>query len=559
VGLQHDEEEALLRSVAIQNAQAILLARQRAEQELVAAKEALEARTAQLERANALVLTIAENAASCLLMLDEDGVATYMNPAAVQETGYLLEQLARAPFHTVLHAPAEQGGHDIDACPIRNARLGMQPLRNHRDLFVRKDGSTFPVCCSLAPLDQSEGSGAVLEFRNITDEVAAQKALEDSNRRKDEFLATLSHELRTPMTAVLGWAKMLQAGLPEEETHEAVAAIVRSGEIQAQLIDDVLDASRIVAGKMTFTPAPVDVGPVIHAAITTMHPAAAAKGIEVLTSVPPDLPQVLGDEGRLQQIVWNLLSNAVKFTPRRGTITIRIARAGPILRLTVQDTGRGIEPAYLPHIFEPFTQEDASMTRSHAGMGLGLSIVRSLVELHGGRIRAASEGAGRGATFTVELPVIESPPRRGSEPAARPRPTARPVESGSAVLHGVRVLVIDDQEFTREVVAAMFRLAQAQVAAASSVREGVAEFHRMPPDVVVCDLAMPHEDGYAFLRTIRALPPPANATPIIALTAFGRPEDRLLALAAGFDEYLKKPIDPGELTSAVLRFTGVKR
>ncbi|HVE71470.1 MAG TPA: ATP-binding protein, partial [Thermoanaerobaculia bacterium] len=268
---------------------------------------------------------------------------------------------------------------------------------------------------------------------------------------------------------------------------------------------------------------------------------------------PPRLPRVLGDEGRLQQIVWNLLSNAVKFTPRGGTITVRVARSGPVLRLTVQDTGRGIEQDYLPHVFEPFTQEDASMTRSHEGIGLGLSIARSLVELHGGRIRAASEGVDRGATFTMELPVLEgqSPAARAQESSARP--VAAAPDSTLSDLRGVRVLVIDDQDVTRDLVVSIFSRAQAEVAAASSVREGVAAFNSFSPDIVVCDLAMPDQDGYAFLRTIRALPPPASATPIVALTAFGHPDDRRHALAAGFDEYLKKPIDPPELTATVLR------
>ncbi|HEY8712464.1 MAG TPA: PAS domain-containing sensor histidine kinase, partial [Thermoanaerobaculia bacterium] len=342
---QHDHEEELLRSVAIQNAQSILLARQRAEQELVAAKEALELRTAELERANELILTIAENAASCLLMLDERGIATYMNPAAIEETGYSLEEFAKAPFHDVLHAPAKDGGHSADDCPIRNARERMQPLKKHRDLFVRHDGSMFPVSCSLSPL-QRDGrpAGAVLEFRDITDEQAAQKALEDASRRKDQFLATLSHELRTPMTAVLGWARMLKLGLAEADVRGAIDAIEKSAAMQAQLIDDVLDVSRVAAGKMTFKPAPVDLGLVLRAAMTTVHPAAAAKGIEILASAPPQLPRVLGDEGRLQQIIWNLLSNAVKFTPRGGTITVRLIAVGSLLRLTVQDTGKGIDP-----------------------------------------------------------------------------------------------------------------------------------------------------------------------------------------------------------------------
>ncbi|HEY0143025.1 MAG TPA: ATP-binding protein [Thermoanaerobaculia bacterium] len=551
---QHEEE--LLRSVAIQNAQAILAARQRAEQELVAAKEALEARTVELERANALIRTIAENAASCLLMLDENGVATYMNPAAVQQTGYLLDEFSRGPFHEVLHAGADKGGHRSEECPIRLARERMEPLRDHHDLFVRRDGTSFPVSCSVAPFErEGRAAGAVLEFRDISAELAAQKALQDASRQKDEFLATLSHELRTPMTAVLGWAKMLELGLSEEDSRQAIAAIVNSAEVQAQLIDDVLDVSRIVAGKMTYTPMPVDVSAVVHAAMTTIHPAAAARGIEVMASIPPRLPPILGDEGRLQQIVWNLLANAVKFTPRGGTITIRLSASGSKLRLIVHDTGRGIQPEYLPHIFEPFTQEDSSMTRAHEGIGLGLSIVRSLVELHGGRVRVASEGAGRGSTFTVELPAMDHAPLGAGSTLAAQRLSVRSAERRLPALRGVRVLVIDDQELTRDLVTAVFRRAEAEVGAASSVREGVAEFNTLSPHVVVCDLAMPQEDGYAFLRTIRALPPPANATPIVALTAFGRPEDRRHALAAGFNEYLKKPIDPSELTQTVLRFT----
>jgi PAS domain S-box-containing protein len=554
VNVQPDDEEELLRSVAIQNAQSILLARQRAEQELVAAKEALEVRTAELERANELILTIAENAASCLLMLDDRGIATYMNPAALEETGYTLEEFARAPFHDILHAPPERGGHSADACPIKNARERMEPLKKHRDTFVRKDGTTFPVSCSLSPL-QREGraAGAVLEFRDITEEQLAQKALEDASQRKDEFLATLSHELRTPMTAVLGWARMLKLGMPEAEAREAVEAIERSANIQAQLIDDVLDVSRIVAGKMTFHPEPVDVGPVVHAAMTTMHPAATAKGIDVLASVPPVLPRVLGDAGRLQQVIWNLLSNAVKFTPRGGTITVRVSHVGSVLRLIVQDTGRGIEPAYLPHVFEPFSQEDGTMTRSHEGIGLGLSIARSLVELHGGRIRVGSEGVGRGAKFTVELPVIETLPTVRNAPKTAVAATLPRLELPT--LRGVRVLVIDDQQLTRDLVTAVFRRAQAEVHSASSVREGLRQFAATPPDVVVCDLAMPEEDGFAFVRAVRALPEASKKTPVIALTAFGRPEDRHRALAAGFDAYLKKPVDPEELASTVLRLS----
>ncbi len=554
MALVHDDEEGRLRSGAIQNSQSILLARQRSEQELVAAKEALELRTEELERANELIRTIAENAASGLLMLNDRGITTYMNPAAIEETGHTLEEMASASLHDLLHVPVERGGHPAAECPIRNAREKMTPLKKHRDIFMRRDGSTFPVSCAVSPLQRDgRAAGAVLEFRDITDELLAQKTLEDANRRKDQFLATLSHELRTPMTAVLGWARMLKLGLSESETREALDAIEKSAEIQAQLIDDVLDVSRIVAGKMTFKPVPIDVSSVLQAAMTTVHPAAAAKGIEILVSVTPRLPCILGDEGRLQQIIWNLLSNAVKFTPIGGAITVRLVQTDSILRLTVQDNGKGIEPDYLPHIFEPFSQEDGTMTRSHEGLGLGLSIVRSLVELHGGRIRAASDGAGRGAIFTVEFPTMESTP---VVKRIAPR-TETPFTSASASelpkLTGIHILVIDDQALTRDLVIAVFRRAGADVCIASSVRQGLERFRSASPDVVVCDLAMPEEDGYAFVRAVRALPAPANTTPVIALTAFGRPEERQYALAAGFDEYLKKPIDPLDLASTVLR------
>jgi PAS domain S-box-containing protein len=551
----HDDEDDQVRSVAIQNAQSILLARHRADQELLAAKEALELRSTELERANELIRTIAENAASCLLMLDERGIATYMNPAAIEETGYTVAEFAKAPFHDILHPTTGLGGHTAAQCPIRNARERMLPLKEQRDLFVRKDGSTFAVSCSLSPL-QRDGrqAGAVLEFRDITDEILAQKALEDANRRKDEFLATLSHELRTPMTAVLGWARMLKLGLPPDQIPEAVDAIEKSAAIQAQLIDDVLDVSRISAGRMTFTPMPVDITPVLRAAMTTVQPAAAAKGIKITSDVPPNLPRVLGDEGRLQQIIWNLLSNAVKFTSRGGAITLDVEHAGSMLRMKVSDTGKGIDAGYLPHVFEPFSQEDATTTRSHEGIGLGLSIVRSLVELHGGRIRVASEGRDKGTTFTIEMPVLDSVVAVTPETASGRAPASANTPARALPdMTGLRVLVIDDQDLARDLVAAIFKHANASVRSASSVREALKSFNADTPDVVMCDLAMPEEDGFDFVRAIRALNVPSKNTPIIALTAFGRPEDRERALQSGFDAYLKKPVDPEELASLAKR------
>jgi PAS domain S-box-containing protein len=379
-------------------------------------------------------------------------------------------------------------------------------------------------------------------------------AAQAANRAKDEFLATLSHELRTPMTAVLGWSRMLKLGLSDAEATVAIDAIEHGATIQAQLIDDVLDVSRIMSGKLTFKPNPTDLGMVAHAAITTVHPAAVAKGIEVLTSIPPVLPVIAGDEGRLQQIVWNLLSNAIKFTPRGGSVTLRIVHTGSILRLTVSDTGEGIEREFLPYVFEPFRQADSSMTRAHGGIGLGLAIVRSLVELHGGQIRADSPGKGLGSTFTLELPVMEAAPALVGKPNLE-RAVLPPASTLLPSLAGLAVLVIDDQEYTRDIVAAILRRTSATVETAGSVREGLQLFRKLEPHVVVCDIAMPGEDGYVFLREIRARPDASSKTPILALTAFGRPEDRIRALDAGFDAYLKKPVDPAELAENVQRLT----
>jgi PAS domain S-box-containing protein len=378
-----------------------------------------------------------------------------------------------------------------------------------------------------------------------------------ANRAKDEFLATLSHELRTPMTAILGWSRLLRMGLTPEEARDAIEAIEKSSQIQAQLIDDILDVSRIISGKLRVDTTPVDLRTIAYAALATVHPAAEARGIEILTSFSPVAPAVAGDEGRLQQVIWNLLSNAIKFTPRGGNVTLRINAVGSLLRLTVKDSGQGISQEFLPHAFEPFHQADSSTTRVHGGLGLGLAIVRYLVELHGGRVSVSSEGVDKGSTFTVELPIIEAAPMiaaqrdeavaRGGTPASRPLPS----------LSGVRILTIDDQPYTRDVVAAIIRRCGAEVATASSVREAFERIAASVPEVIICDIAMPGEDGYAFVRELRRNPDENLAgIPVIALTAFGRSEDRENALASGFDDYLKKPVEPYDLADAVVRAMG---
>lgn len=374
-----------------------------------------------------------------------------------------------------------------------------------------------------------------------------------ANRAKDEFLATLSHELRTPMTSILGWARLLSMGMTPEESRDAVDAIEKSAQVQAQLIDDILDVSRIISGKLRVNPEPVDLRTVAQAALATVHPAAQAKGIEILTSFPPTVPAVAADEGRLQQVIWNLLSNAIKFTPKGGAVTLRIGVVGSLLRLTVHDTGEGISPEFLPHVFEAFRQADSSTTRVHGGIGLGLAIVRYIVELHGGRVSVESGGAGKGTTFNADLPVIESAPM-----VAPPRvePTSRipePDRSSLPSLAGTKVLAVDDQTYTRDIVAAILRRCGAEVTTADSVAEALDQVAASKPDVIVCDIAMPQEDGYAFVRKLRSMSDKKIASlPVIALTAFGRFEDRDTALSSGFDDYLKKPVEPADLANAVL-------
>jgi len=374
------------------------------------------------------------------------------------------------------------------------------------------------------------------------DNARLYSAAQAANIAKDDFLATLSHELRTPMTSVLGWSRMLKMGLTDGETVEAADAIERSASVQMQLIEDVLDMSRIMAGKMRIESVPVDLCAVTDAAVATMRPAAAVKGIEIFTSFPGESAYVVGDESRLQQIVWNLLTNAVKFTDNRGDIMLRVTQSAETVSLTVRDSGMGIEPTFLPHVFERFRQQDSSTTRAHGGIGLGLAIVRHLVELHGGRIRAESEGPGRGSLFTVELPALRThraAPRREGTPHELP------------ALEGISVLVIDDEPMTRDVIAAILRRSRADVTTVDSALAAHEMLGHARPDAILCDIAMPGQDGYAFIRTLRTREPGLADLPVIALTAFGRPEDREKALNSGFDAYLKKPVDPITLAGTI--------
>jgi PAS domain S-box-containing protein len=394
------------------------------------------------------------------------------------------------------------------------------------------------------------------ERKALLDDARAARAFaEHASRAMDEFLATVSHELRTPLTAILGWARLLRADeVPEEKRAKAIATIERNAVVQAQLIEDLLDVSRIISGKMRLEIGPIELRSVIEAALDVVRPAADAKGVQLTAVFDGHVTDVTGDGSRLQQVAWNLLSNAVKFTPRGGRVEIRLTAANAFVEITVTDTGHGMAAPFVEHAFERFRQADGATTRSHGGLGLGLAIVKNIVELHGGSVSASSAGLGEGSSFVVQLPLVaDQPPSSATHPPGE-RPSGRSLApaSGSGMA-GMRILVVEDEEDARELLVALLERAGAIVSAASSAREALAVLEREPPAVVLSDIGMPGEDGYALIRRIRALGSENIArTPAVALTAFARPEDRTRALDAGFDSHVSKPIEPNELFAAII-------
>jgi PAS domain S-box-containing protein len=397
------------------------------------------------------------------------------------------------------------------------------------------------------------------ELRRQSDEnarlfEAAQKSreiAEAANQLKDDFLATVSHELRTPLNAIMGWARLLGMGsLDAAQQARAIETIERNAVVQQRIIEDILDVSRIVTGKIRLEMSSIDLLPAVHAAIEAVGPAATARGVSVDTRVDEGIGRIVGDSSRVQQIVWNLVSNAIKFTPRGGSVSVGVSRDGASAKLVVADTGKGIPPEFLPHVFDRFRQGDASTTRTQGGLGLGLAIVRHLTELHGGSVEASSEGEGRGATFTVRLPLDEA-----SIEASRAAPNTGPGDTAATSdgqLAGVRVLVIDDEPDARELFGVILAQGGADVRTASSARAALMMLDEWLPAVVVCDIAMPVVDGYAFVAQLRARPHDAGAEiPAAALTAYARLEDRERALAAGYQMHIVKPVDPRELMRAV--------
>lgn len=389
----------------------------------------------------------------------------------------------------------------------------------------------------------------------LVGEQMARAEAETANRMKDEFLATVSHELRTPLNAIMGWSHLLRSGSLDEATvSRAVETIDRNAKAQAQLIEDILDVSRMITGKLRLNKEPVDIAAVINASIDSVQLAVDSKNIALEVTLDPSARHTVGDSSRLQQVVWNLLSNAIKFTPSGGRIEVKLERAGRNLRIRVSDSGQGIRPDFLPFIFERFRQADGTTTRQHGGLGLGLAIVRNLVELHGGTIEAESAGEGKGASFIVKLPLAPSP-QRNREPGRaalshQPRNDADGHFNTLPALDDMQVLLVDDDPDTLQILSVMLVESKANVQTATSVSEAMEVLEWYKPDVVVSDLAMPGEDGYSLVARIRA-EENGNQIPIMALTSYVRVEDRARALSAGFNMFVPKPVEPDELITAI--------
>ncbi len=486
-----------------------------------------------------------------VIVTDRQGRVTFMNPVAERLTGWTLPSAAgRAVadvYRIVDEASREPTTSRIEGMLRESAlREGaiLGPAKER--LLLSTHGAEHPVVDSGSSVIDENGDriGAVLVFRDVSEQRAARQAAERANRLKDEFLATVSHELRTPLNAVLGWTRMLRTGsVAPSATMRAIEAVDRNADALATLVNDLLDVSRIVTGQLRLNAEPTDVAQLVRDSLEGLGPPVAAKRLTVAADVDP-VPRLLVDASRLRQVVWNLLSNAIKFTPAGGRISVRVSVEDVWVRIVVSDTGQGITGEQLPYVFNRFWQADAAPTRTVGGLGLGLAIVRHLVEAHAGTVTADSAGVGQGASFTVSLPLSAAV----QEPAARDAPRIeRPAATPS--LEGLHVLAVDDDEDSLALVYEALRRAGAEVRRARSADEAIAACRERMPDLLLADIGMPGKDGFALLREVRTHF--GTTLPALALTAYAGDRHRQAALDAGFTEHLEKPIDPDQLATVV--------
>jgi PAS domain S-box-containing protein len=496
-----------------------------------------------------------------------DGYLRRVNPAFEKVLGYSAEALLARPVFDFVH-PDDRASTIAEYEKLSRG----EPTTFLENRFRCKDGSYKWIGWSYFPVPQeglAYGVGRdTTELKQIHEILRLRaEELEQANRVKDEFLATLSHELRTPLTAILGWSRLLRVGqIDEAGLARAIQIIERNAEAQSKLIEDLLDVSRIITGKLRMEFQPVALAPLVETVINGLRPVAESRHLQLDSVIDPTAGPVTGDPARLQQIVTNLLSNAIKFTPEGGRVEVRVAQADSHARIIVQDTGIGIDPQALPHIFERFHQADSSNTREHSGLGLGLAIVRYLVERHGGAVTADSRGKGKGAVFTIDLPltanqVIDTSQGRAESPEqARTVVNEGETLSDPCALQGVRVLLVEDEEDTRELLKTILERCGAEVMAVASAGEAMTALESSLPDVMVSDIGMPDENGYELIRKIRDLAPERGGiVPAIALTAYAGPKDRRRALLAGFHTHLTKPVEPDELLAVVSSLSAPKK
>ncbi len=533
-------------------------------QRIVASPDELQARLA----------AIVASSDDAIVSKDLNGIVQSWNEGAERIFGYTAPEMIGQSIN-ILFPPDRQ---DEEPKILERLRRG-ERVDHFETIRVHKSGRLVNVSVTISPVKGASGKiiGASKIARDITvlkrfaaerdqllqAEQAARREAERVSRAKDEFLATLSHELRTPLNAIVGWSTLLRTGkMDARDLAEGLETIERNARTQGRLVEELLDMSRIISGKMRLDVQAVNITEVISESIETVRLAAEAKEIRLIRLLEPDVGPVTGDPNRLRQVIWNLLSNAVKFTPQGGTIQTLLRRVNAHIEFTVIDSGCGIRRELLPNLFARFVQADASTTRQHGGLGLGLAIVRHLVELHGGTVRASSEGVGRGATFVISLPVssLHEHVRKDADESPTVPAAAPPSLLGTFDLTGVKVLIVDDEPDGRELVRRVLAAHGATVVTAESAQQAIEAIRRERPCVLLSDIGMPEQDGYSLLEQVRALPDAEGGiTPAVALTAFARTEDRQRALMAGFHMHVPKPVEPAELLAVVANLAGVTR
>jgi len=510
------------------------------------------------------------NAEDAIVSKDLNSIVTSWNPAAARIFGYTADEMIGQSIMRIIPPELADEEHEI----VSQIRRG-ERIDHFETTRRRKDGAVIDVSLTISPI--RDGGGTIIGASKIARDITEKKILERrtaealeetrkarrqaevASRMKDEFLATISHELRTPLTAIMGWVRMLRSGLlSQDRVEQALEVIDRNVRSQAQLIEDLLDISRRTMGKLRLDVRSVQPATVINAAVDALRFAAEARDIRIQTVLDSHAGPVAGDFERLQQVVWNLLSNAIKFTPKNGRVQMVLERVNSHIEIRISDNGRGIKPDFLPFIFERFSQAETGTTRLQGGLGMGLAISKAIVELHGGNITAFSEGEGKGSTFTVSIPVMPVSKQSASIERVHPRAWTEISLECPPEISGLKVLVVDDDADTCELIRFVLEQCGGVVTTVADAESAMEAFHATRPAIMISDIGLPEVDGYELLRRIREDErQTGRKTPAVALTAFARIEDRVKALAAGYQMHVAKPVEPGELLTIVASLSGL--